>query len=93
MKNPGLHPNFESHTDSTCLETRNQKLSEIRAGAFMKYVLQRGVPADRVTWIGNGQTMAWASNDNKEVRALKRRIENNAKKSNLSFKSLLSRPE
>ena len=79
-KNPGLHAIFEGHTDSVGPETYNQKLSEKRADAVMQYVLQKGIPADRVSAVGHGETMPRASNDTKEGRALNRRVEITPKK-------------
>ncbi len=74
-ENPGLHAILEGHTDSVGTNAYNQKLSERRADAVMQYVLQRGIPADRLSSTGYGETKPRATNDTEEGRALNRRVE------------------
>ena len=54
--NPGLSVELGSHTDSRASAVYNQKLSEDRALAAYKYVVGRGVPADRIGYKGFGET-------------------------------------
>ena len=74
-KNPGLQAILEGHTDSVGTQTYNQKLSERRADSVMQYLLQKGIPADRLSSTGYGETKPRATNDTKEGRALNRRVE------------------
>ncbi len=67
-ENPGLHAILEGHTDSVGTKAYNQKLSERRADAVMQYVLQRGIPADRLSSTGYGEMKPKATNDTEEGR-------------------------
>jgi len=54
--NPGLSVELGSHTDSRASVVYNQKLSEDRAMAAYKYVVNRGVSADRIGYKGFGES-------------------------------------
>lgn len=54
--NPGLSVELGSHTDSRASVVYNQKLSEDRAMAAYKYVVNRGVAADRIGYKGFGES-------------------------------------
>jgi OOP family OmpA-OmpF porin len=75
MKNPDLTVVFEGHTDSVGPEVYNQNLSERRAGAVMKYMLNKGVPSAQMSTAGYGETRPAADNGTKQGRALNRRVE------------------
>ena len=63
------------HTDSIGAEAYNQKLSERRANAVKAYLVNKGVPADRIYTEGKGEAQPVASNKTREGRAQNRRVE------------------
>jgi len=63
------------HTDSTGPAAYNQGLSERRANAVKTYLVNQGVPTDRVYVEGKGATQPIASNATREGRAQNRRVE------------------
>lgn len=75
----GEYPNTEvlivGHTDSTGSDTYNQALSERRADAAASFLVDRGVPRDRVRAEGRGETEPVASNEDETGRQLNRRVE------------------
>lgn len=70
-----------SHTDSKGTEEYNLKLSQKRAQSVVKYLEAKGIPANRLTSNGYGESTPIAPNehpnrtDNPEGRALNRRTE------------------
>jgi OmpA-OmpF porin, OOP family len=66
---------IEGHTDSTGGKAFNQKLSEARAGAVMKALVQRGVEAGRLSAKGFGPSKPIAPNTTAEGREANRRVE------------------
>ena len=73
-KNPELKVEIDGHTDNIGPAAYNMNLSERRAKAIMKYFVDKGVEAERLTIKGFGLTKPAASNDNKEGRAKNRRV-------------------
>jgi OOP family OmpA-OmpF porin len=73
------HPQFnvklEGHTDSKGGEVYNQKLSQARALAVGKALVDLGVEEPRVRAEGFGESRPVATNDTEEGRALNRRVE------------------
>ena len=65
----------DGHTDSDGSDTYNQKLSEARAKAVVKYLAGKGVSQDRVTATGYGETRPIADNATKVGKTKNRRIE------------------
>lgn len=63
------------HTDSTGAESYNQTLSERRANQVRDELINRGVPAYRVTAIGYGPSRPIATNSTAEGRQMNRRVE------------------
>ena len=63
------------HTDSIGSERYNQRLSERRAAAVKKYLVSKGIPADRIYTEGKGETQPVATNKTAEGRAQNRRVE------------------
>ncbi len=63
------------HTDSRGNTDYNFSLSAERANAVQQYLINRGIPAERLTAQGYGPTQPIASNDTATGRALNRRIE------------------
>jgi len=73
-KNPDLKVEIDGYTDSTGPAAYNMTLSERRAKAVIKYFVDKGVEAQRLTTKGFGVTNPAASNDTKEGRAKNRRV-------------------
>lgn len=65
----------EGHTDSTGSASFNQTLSENRASSVAGYLMQRGVPGNRVESVGYGFTRPIADNATASGRAQNRRVE------------------
>jgi OOP family OmpA-OmpF porin len=66
---------IEGHTDSDGSEKYNQELSDGRAAAVMKYLVDHGVAAKRLTSKGLGESRPIASNDTDEGKEKNRRVE------------------
>lgn len=73
--NDQLRVAIEGHTDSVGSEASNQTLSEKRAAAVRDYLASRGIPADRMTVTGLGETTPVATNDTPAGRQQNRRVE------------------
>lgn len=63
------------HTDSVGADAYNQGLSERRARSVADYLVSRGVPGDKVSAEGRGESQPVASNDSDAGRAQNRRVE------------------
>ncbi len=63
------------HTDSRGSEKYNQKLSQNRANAVKNLLIEKGVPASRVSSAGMGESNPIADNASSDGRAQNRRIE------------------
>jgi OOP family OmpA-OmpF porin len=63
------------HTDNQGKKAYNQKLSEDRAAAVKKYLVSKGVAAERVVTSGHADDQPVADNGTKEGRAANRRVE------------------
>ena len=74
-QNPDLKVEIDGHTDSTGPAEYNMVLSQKRAQAVMKYFVDNGVDAGRLTAKGFGLTQPIADNGSKEGRAKNRRVE------------------
>jgi outer membrane protein OmpA-like peptidoglycan-associated protein/outer membrane protein W len=62
------------YTDSRGKDDYNQKLSARRAAAVMQYLIDKGIPAERLRSKGFGKANPVASNDTAEGRAKNRRV-------------------
>ena len=62
------------HTDSSGNERRNQTLSEQRAEAVRKYLIDNGISADRITARGYGSSQPVADNVTQEGKKANRRV-------------------
>ncbi|MCE2573049.1 OmpA family protein [Motilimonas eburnea] len=67
--------NVLGHTDSTGAASYNQTLSEKRAASVASYLLQKGLPNNRVNPIGYGETRPIADNNTESGREQNRRVE------------------
>ncbi|MGB2927564.1 MAG: OmpA family protein [Desulfobacterales bacterium] len=74
-KNPEIKVEIDGHTDNMGSAAYNLSLSERRAKAVMKYFVDNGVEAERLTTKGFGFTQPTASNDTEQGRAKNRRVE------------------
>ena len=74
-KNPTLKIEVQGHTDNVGSADYNQKLSERRAAAIEKYLVNKGIADERMDVKGLGLTMPVASNDTEEGRAQNRRVQ------------------
>ncbi len=73
---PTMRVQIDGHTDSVGTEEYNQKLSERRANAVMKYLVTKvGIDANRLKAVGYGELKPAYPNDTKENRANNRRVE------------------
>lgn len=76
LRNPGLKQvRVEGHTDDVGGADRNQILSEDRALAVTKYLIDHGVEANRLQAQGFGLTRPLASNKSDAGRARNRRVQ------------------
>jgi outer membrane protein OmpA-like peptidoglycan-associated protein len=67
---------IEGHTDSTGSDAYNQKLSQLRAESVRDFLMEQGIPAERIpSTQGYGRTKPIASNDTKANRERNRRVD------------------
>ena len=64
---------IQGHTDNVGTEESNLKLSQDRADAVKKYLVNKGIVSDRITSIGYGQSVPIADNNTEEGKAKNRR--------------------
>jgi outer membrane protein OmpA-like peptidoglycan-associated protein len=74
-KNPTIKIRIEGHTDSRGKAGYNRKLSDQRAKAVLKYLVDKGIDADRMTAEGFGPDKPIAPNETADGRAKNRRVE------------------
>jgi OOP family OmpA-OmpF porin len=75
-KYPDLKITIEGHTDNVGGQTYNEKLSQRRADAVKKYLVEKfGIEASRLTTKGYGPIRPIGSNATKEGRQKNRRVE------------------
>jgi hypothetical protein len=66
---------LSGHTDNKGSEATNLKMSNGRVEEVKKYLVSKGVSADRIKTFGYGESKPIASNDTEEGRAKNRRVE------------------
>jgi outer membrane protein OmpA-like peptidoglycan-associated protein len=76
-KYPDYRLSIEGHTDNTGAEDANLKLSEARAKSCHDYLVQKGIPDDRLDYKGYGESRPVADNATYSGRTLNRRVEFN----------------
>jgi len=74
-RNPDVEVTIDGHTDNTGSDKVNIPLSVKRAEATKKYLVSKGINADRMTTAGFGSTQPVADNKTAEGRQKNRRIE------------------
>jgi OmpA-OmpF porin, OOP family len=72
---PNAHVTLTGHTDNTGDVDANRRLSVDRANAVKTMLVSGGVPSDRISTAGYGQSRPIAANDTDEGRTRNRRIE------------------
>ncbi|MFN6944724.1 MAG: OmpA family protein [Cytophagaceae bacterium] len=77
VNNPKYKLHLEGHTDSVGDDDDNMELSKNRSASVKRYLVQKGVNANRITTDGFGETKPKATNDTDEGRRLNRRVEMN----------------
>ena len=73
--NPDRKVLIEGHTDSIGSSEYNLQLSLLRAESVQSFLVGNGLPADRLTAIGYGETRPEAPNDSATGRQQNRRVE------------------
>ncbi len=74
-RNPKLSLEISGHTDDVGKDQDNQILSLKRAQALFDYLIKSGVPKQRISYQGYGESRPFAPNDTEANRQLNRRIE------------------
>jgi len=74
-KHKDLPFRIEGHTDNTGSDKINDKLSQDRANAVMKYLIDNGFPADKIRAIGYGSKNPISDNSTKLGRQENRRVD------------------
>ncbi len=73
---PGFHVQVDGHTDNVGKPESNRKLSQERAEAVVKYLVQKkGADAKRLSAKGFGDTQPIADNKTEKGRAKNRRVD------------------
>lgn len=75
LNNPDTNVQIYGYTDNTGSMAANEKVSTERANAVRNYLINCGVPANRLTAQGIPMADYIASNDTPEGRAMNRRVE------------------
>ncbi|MBK9508178.1 MAG: OmpA family protein [Cytophagaceae bacterium] len=73
--NPKLKIQIEGHTDNRGDADANKKLSLDRAYKVREYLVNKGIPGERIKFKGYGDTRPVVTNDKEENRRLNRRVE------------------
>ena len=73
--NPAINFEIQGHCDNTGSAATNDRLSQQRAEAIMKKLVEQGIDASRLTAVGKGSKVPIADNSTDEGRALNRRVE------------------
>lgn len=75
QQNPDLKLQVEGHTDNQGSAAANQALSEKRAQAVVAWLVAQGIPANRLSAQGFGQSKPLAENSTEDGKAKNRRVE------------------
>ena len=74
-RNPKVQIKIIGHTDNVGKDAANQKLSDGRANAVMKELIERGIDKNRIQAEGRGESQPIDTNDTEEGRQNNRRVE------------------
>jgi len=72
---PTMKIEISGHTDNRGSDEYNKNLSNQRAKAVYNRLIEKGIDASRLTFIGYGEEKPIATNDTEEGRQLNRRTE------------------
>ncbi len=73
--NSSVKIEVSGHTDNTGIESSNLTLSYKRAKSIVDYLVQSGIPQERLSFKGNGSLLPLTSNQTEQGRAANRRVE------------------
>jgi outer membrane protein OmpA-like peptidoglycan-associated protein len=71
---PELTIEIYGHTDNVGLKSRNKELSQQRAEAVSKYLIEKGLNKKHIKWFGFGAEQPVVKNDTDKNRSLNRRV-------------------
>jgi outer membrane protein OmpA-like peptidoglycan-associated protein len=74
---PNLKVRVEGHTDDVGNDAYNKDLSQRRADAVVTYLVEQGVPSERLTAVGYGEEKPLDLRRSRKARATNRRVEFN----------------
>ena len=74
-KEPGLHLRLEGYTDSTGSIGQNDALAQMRALTVEQFLMQQGIPKERLTGQGFGPSNPIGANGTSSGKADNRRVE------------------
>ena len=74
-RNPKVRIKIIGHTDNVGKDAANQKLSDGRANAVMKDLIERGIAPERIEAEGRGESQPIDTNETEEGRQNNRRVE------------------
>lgn len=74
-RNPALTLTLTGHADARGASAYNQRLSERRAAAVQRFLLEAGIEAERLTSEGRGEEMPAVEGSGEEVWRRNRRVE------------------
>ena len=75
LKTGSTKVRLEGFTDARGEGGKNLALAESRAAAVKRYLVEKGVPEERIATTGKGEAQPVASNGTEEGRAMNRRVE------------------
>jgi outer membrane protein OmpA-like peptidoglycan-associated protein len=75
QQNPKIKLEIQGHTDNKGAPAYNKSLSDRRAASVKKYLVAKGIAADRLTSKGYGMERPIVPNDTVQNRALNRRVQ------------------
>ena len=93
IENSNYVVEVQGHTDNTGKYEQNMKISQQRANAVMNYLIDKGVPAERLSAVGYGSDVPVADNKTKAGRAKNRRVEFKISFEEVSYEDVLDRAE
>ena len=77
LEQTAINLRIKGHTDSVGGDSFNQQLSQQRAKACFDYLVMKGVPKDKIVYVGLGEKQPDESNETEEGKQYNRRVEFN----------------
>lgn len=74
-RNPSVEIELSGHTDNVGSKTHNLQLSEGRAKAVYRYLIEQQIAAKRISYVGYGDSKPIANNDSEQGKSQNRRTE------------------